>query len=137
MRISYRLTHAASLLSVSDDTLRRWADGGRVATETDDSGHRVIAGPELARLATELAAEASRDAVPVLAQSTRNRFPGIVTRVLRGDVAAQVEVQCGPHRVVSLLTTEAVDELELTEGMVVVAAVKSTNVIIEAPAGGA
>ncbi len=126
--VTYRIGRAAELLGVSDDTVRRWADSGRLAA-TRDGGRRVIEGGELARFAVE-SAHAPEPGV-VSAQSARNRFVGLVTRVVTGDVTAQVELQCGPHRVVSLLTREAVDELGLHPGMEAVASVKATNVVIE------
>lgn len=130
---TYRIGPAAALLGVSDDTLRRWADAGRLRTAYDEDGRRVVDGRDLAAFAVSLAAEPAPPGVRSR-QSARNRFAGIVTRVLRGDVAAQVEIQAGPHRLVSLLTLEAVDELGLTEGMPAVATVKATNVGIELPA---
>ncbi len=122
----YRLREAAALLGVSDDTIRRWADAGRLPTSTDDAGRRVVDGADLAAFAVSLA-----DQPQPSASSMRNRFPGIVTRVVRGDVAAQVEVQSGPHRFVSLLTAEAVDELDLKPGDRAVATVKATNVAVD------
>jgi molybdopterin-binding protein len=123
----YRLREAAALLGVSDDTIRRWADAGRLPTGTDDAGRRVLDGADLAAFAVSLADQPDEPST----SSMRNRFPGIVTRVVRGDVAAQVEVQSGPHRLVSLLTREAVDELDLHEGDRAVAIVKATNVAVE------
>ena len=120
---------AAELLGVSVDTLRRWADGGRVQVTRTGGGHRSIAGKELARLALEIGDEA--DPPTGVSQSARNRFAGIVTRVVKDKVAAQVEIQAGPHRIVSLLTREAADELRLEPGVRAVASVKSTNVVIE------
>lgn len=116
------------MLGVSDDTLRRWADGGRVALTTTTNGRRGIDGVELARFAVELA-----DTPEVVSEreSVRNRFTGIVTRVVRDTVMAQVEVQAGPHRVVSLISREAADELGLAPGVLAVATVKATNVAIE------
>ncbi len=123
---------AATLLGVSVDTLRRWADAGRLRTRRDGTGHRVVDGADLAALAVDLAGTEEREGGrPVVARSARNRFGGIVTRVVRGDVAAQVEIQAGPHRFVSLLTREAVDELGLVAGMPAVATVKATNVGVE------
>lgn len=130
----YRMGEAAALLGVSVDTLRRWTDAGRLAADRDEHGQRRIEGVALAALARTLGA-AELEVGPVVAHSARNRFAGIVTRVVRGDVAAQVEIQSGPHRLVSLLTREAVDELGLTEGSLAVAAVKATNVTVELPAG--
>jgi molybdopterin-binding protein len=129
---SYRLREAADLLGVSDDSLRRWADSGRVATTVDDAGRRVIAGPELARFAEENAAPVP-EANAIVRESARNRFVGLVTRVLRDKVMAQVEMQCGPYRVVSLMSREAADELGLEPGVTAVASVKSTNVVVEVP----
>jgi molybdopterin-binding protein len=125
----YSLREAADLLGVSVDTMRRWADAGRVPTTPDEQGHRGVDGRDLAELAVAQAGPAGSPGT----SSMRNRFPGIVTRVVRGDVAAQVEVQAGPHRLVSLLTREAVDELGLTEGDRAVAIVKATNVAVELP----
>lgn len=126
----YSLRESARLLGVSVDTVRRWADAGRVATTQDDQGHRGIEGVALAAFAVAQAGQPDSPGT----SSMRNRFPGIVTRVVRGDVAAQVEVQAGPHRLVSLLTREAVDELGLQEGDRAVAIVKATNVAVELPA---
>ena len=130
---TYRLPRAATLLGVSDDTVRRWADSGRLPTTVDDDGRRVVEGTDLAKVAVDLAGDSETPA-GARAQSARNRFTGIVTRVLLGDVSAQVEIQAGPHRVVSLLTREAVEELGLAAGMPAVATVKATNVGVELPA---
>jgi molybdopterin-binding protein len=130
----YRIKEAADLLGVSDDTVRRWAESGRVATTTDASGRQVIEGTALARLAEDLAAGAEHaDRQVVVAHSVRNRFTGLVTKVVRDTVMAQVEIQAGPHRFVSLLSREAADELGLEPGVLAVAAVKSTNVSVEIP----
>ena len=130
----YRMREAAQLLGVSDDTLRRWADSGRVPTTTDDAGRKAISGVELAAFAQELAQQAPRAPKrPVASESARNRLTGLVTRVVRDTVMAQVELQCGPHRIVSLLRREAADELRLARGVLAVAAVKSTNVVVEVP----
>ncbi len=128
----YRMTEAAGLLGVSDDTLRRWADAGRLSTGTDGEGRRVVAGGELARLAVELGAH---DATAGLAgtRSARNRFPGIVIRVDVDGLVAVVEVQAGPFRVVSMMTSEAARELDLKPGDRAVGIVKSTQVVIESP----
>jgi len=131
---SYRIREAAELLGVSDDTLRRWADGGRIATGTDDSGRRVIEGAALAKFAGDLAASADRpEPRPVVSESARNRFVGLVTRVLRDTVMAQVDIQAGPHRFVSLMSREAADDLGLEPGVLAVASIKSTNVVVEVP----
>jgi molybdopterin-binding protein len=127
---AYRISRAARLLGVSRDTMRRWADAGRVKTVTDAGGHVCVDGAALARLAVELGHEPDRTG----RQSLRNRFPGIVTRVLRDGVAAQVEVQAGPHRLVALITREAADELGLEPGMLADGVVKATSMSIELPA---
>ena len=126
----FRMGEAAQLLGVSSDTVRRWADAGRLSTERTDGGHRLVDGTELARLAQELAENTNTDGA---ALSARNRFIGLVTRVVRDGVMAQVELQTGPHRVVSLISAEAVDDLGLEPGVLAVAAVKATNVVIERP----
>ena len=129
---TFRIKEAASLLGVSDDTLRRWADGGRVETTTDAAGRRAVDGAVLARLAQDLAETADHtEGRMVVAHSARNRFQGLVTRVVRDTVMAQVEIQAGPYRVVSLLSREAADELGLEPGMLAVATVKATNVSVE------
>ena len=121
----------AELLGVSVDTVRRWADSGRFATTRTEKGQRVVKGEDLA---TFLASSKPPTELKHLnSESARNRFPGIVTKVLKDGVAAHVEIQSGPHRLVSLMTREAADELRLEPGMVAVAAVKSTNVVIELP----
>ncbi len=127
---SYTIGQAARLLGVSPDTARRWADAGRVATHRDDSGRRVIDGRDLAAFSVELA-KAGTDEEDTPHTSVRNAFPGIVTAIKLGDVAAQVEIQAGPHRLVSLLTREAVEDLGLEVGMEATARVKSTNVHID------
>ena len=130
---SYRIKQAADLLGVSDDTVRRWADSGRLRMTTHDSRH-VVEGEELARMALELAENGERpEPGPIVSASARNRFVGLVTRVLRDTVMAQVEIQAGPYRVVSLMSREAADELALEPGVLAVASVKSTNVVIELP----
>jgi molybdopterin-binding protein len=131
---TFRIKEAASLLGVSTDTLRRWADGGRIETVTDASGRLAVDGAELARLAQDVAASAdSGGDSMVVAHSVRNRFSGLVSRVVRDTVMAQVEIQAGPHRFVALLSREAADELGLEPGMLAVAAVKATNVSVEIP----
>ena len=134
---TFRIKEAASLLGVSDDTLRRWADGGRIEMITDVSGRNAVDGVALAELAQELAESVGHDeGRSVVAHSARNRFSGLVTRVVRDTVMAQVEIQAGPHRLVSLLSREAADELGLEPGMLAVAAVKATNVSVEIPQAG-
>ncbi|MCS0634841.1 helix-turn-helix transcriptional regulator [Streptomyces sp. LP05-1] len=126
---SYTIGQAARLLGVSPDTARRWADAGRVATHRDESGRRLIDGRDLAAFSVEVAQGSGAEEEPYT--SARNAFPGIVTAVKLGDVAAQVEIQAGPHRLVSLLTREAVEELGLEVGMRATARVKSTSVHID------
>lgn len=126
---SYTIGQAARLLGVSPDTARRWADAGRVATHRDESGRRLIDGRDLAAFSVELAKGGGEEDASYT--SVRNAFPGIVTAIKLGDVAAQVEIQAGPHRLVSLLTREAVEELGLEVGMEATARVKSTNVHID------
>jgi molybdopterin-binding protein len=125
----FRIGQAASLLGVSPDTLRRWADGGRVRTRRTEGGHRVVSGPALAKLAATLGSPS--EAGPSSGQSARNRLEGIVTSVTRDKVMAQVEIQTGRHRVVSLISREAADELKLEPGVLVAAVVKATNVTVE------
>ena len=132
---TFRIREAADLIGVSDDTLRRWADGGRIETTTDASGRLAVDGAELARFACELAELGDRtDGRAAVGHSMRNRFSGLVSRVLRDTVMAQVEIQAGPHRFVSLLSREAADELGLEAGVLAVAAIKATNVSVEIPA---
>jgi molybdopterin-binding protein len=132
---TFRIKQAASLLGVSTDTLRRWADAGRIETTTDASGRLAVDGVTLARFAQELAESADHaEGKAVVGQSMRNRFSGLVTRVVRDTVMAQVEIQAGPHRFVSLLSREAADQLGLEPGMLAVAAVKATSVSVEIPA---
>jgi len=127
---TYSIRAAADLLGVSVDTTRRWAESGRLPSHVDDHGRRSLDGVELARF---MAGQSVDDDGLPRTSSMRNRFTGIVTKVTRGDVAAQVEVQSGPHRFVSLLTREAVDELDLQEGDLATAVVKATNVSVEVP----
>jgi molybdopterin-binding protein len=127
---SYTIGQAARLLGVSSDTARRWADAGRIATHRDDSGRRLIDGRALAAFSVELAKSGGEEE-DGSRTSVRNAFPGIVTAIKLGDVAAQVEIQAGPYRLVSLLTREAVEDLGLEVGMEATARVKSTNVHID------
>ncbi|HEV7934739.1 MAG TPA: TOBE domain-containing protein [Actinomadura sp.] len=129
MRI-YTVGRVAQLLGVSPDTVRRWADAGRLPTRRDDQGHRVVEGRDLAALAVELGQDPAGPEADH-PTSARNTFPGIVTRVVKEGIIAQVEIQAGPHRIVSILTSEAVDELGLAEGVEAIARVKSTHVTVE------
>jgi molybdopterin-binding protein len=132
----YRVAEAARLLGVSDDTLRRWIDAGRLPASTATDGRAVIAGEDLAKLAKSLAENGPDDlthAARAAAVSARNRMRGIVTAVKKDTVMAQVEMVCGPYRLVSLMSSEAADELGLEPGVVAIASVKSTNVVVELP----
>lgn len=129
--VKYRASQAAELLGVSADTIRRWADAGRIKSTLDSDGKRYFEGVDLAKAAIETANPQAPKSPR--AQSTRNRFVGIVTKVVKDKVVAQVEIQAGPHRFVSLITREAVDELGLVPGVVVDAVVKATNVSVEIP----
>lgn len=124
-----RISDAARFLGVSDDTVRRWISSGALTSATDASGRMAVDGKELARFAQEQARGVADPSAT--ASSARNRFVGLVTAVKADTVMAQVEMQCGPFRVVSLMSSEAVDELGLEPGSVAVAVIKSTNVIIE------
>ncbi len=129
--MSCRIGEAAEAIGVSTDTLRRWTEDGRVQSDRTKGGQRTIARSEVTRLQAERR-RAGNDR-PIVAQSARNRFAGVVTNVRADTVAAVVEVQAGPHRLVSLLTREAVDELGLAPGKEVVCVVKATDVIVEVP----
>jgi molybdopterin-binding protein len=122
-----RVSEAAHYLGVSDDTVRRWVEAGRLGSATDASGRLVVDGAEVAALM----AEQQIDDPTAPAQSARNRFPGIVTRVEKDGVMALVEIQAGPHRVISLMSREAADELGLAPGVRAAAVVKATNVIVD------
>ena len=126
----YRLGQAAKTLGVSVDTVRRMVDDGRLVAVRTTGGQRLIEGESLAALAKPRRKDRREAAVK---QSARNRFPGIVTRVVKDRVAALVEIQAGPHRLVSLITRDAVDDLDLKPGMAAVAVVKATNVQVELP----
>lgn len=129
-----RISEAAALVGVSDDTIRRWIESDSIATTKDAGGRTLVDGLDVAALATRTAAPADPTAV---ARSARNHFTGIVTRVVADGVMAQVDLQCGPHRVVSLMSVEAVRELNLEPGSVAVAVVKATTVMVETPAARA
>lgn len=124
----FRIGEAAELLGVSPDTVRRWVDAGRLPAQRDEHGHRVINGPELAGFVRAQAADPDGR---LGASSARNRLRGIVTAVVRDTVMAQVDIQAGPFRVVSLMSREAVDALDLEVGSVAVAVIKSTTVVVE------
>ena len=131
----YRIAEAAEVLAVSDDTLRRWIDAGRLPAHQHE-GRAVVDGTDLASLAEELAehSEASeRDRTRAARVSARNRMSGIVTRVRTDSVMAQVELICGPYRLVSLMSSDAAAELGLAPGVRAIASVKSTNVVVETP----
>lgn len=124
-----RIREAAAYLGVSDDTVRRWIDRGLLGVRTDGSGRKVVDGYEVAMVAREHASPPGLP--PGLRSSARNRFVGLVTAIQADTVMAQVELQCGPFRVVSLMSSEAVRDLGLEPGSVAVAVIKSTNVVIE------
>jgi molybdopterin-binding protein len=130
-----RIRDAASFLGVSDDTVRRWIEGGLLFSEKDEAGRVVVdslAVAELARRNAVLPADPSE-----IGRSARNRLVGVVTEVVSDTVMAQVELQCGPHRIVSLMSSEAVRELGLEPGSIAIAVVKATTVMIETPGGRA
>lgn len=139
----YRISEAAKLLGVSDDTVRRWVDSGRLTAKTggkagsaksgngSGNGPTEVDGAELAKLAQEVAMVPSGGR-PV-AESARNRLTGLVTKVTKDAVMAQVDMQCGPFRVVSLMSSEAANELGLEPGVLAVASVKATTVVVEVP----
>ncbi|HEV7742952.1 MAG TPA: TOBE domain-containing protein [Pseudolysinimonas sp.] len=130
----FTVREAAALLGVSDDTVRRWADTGRLQLRKNAAGRQTIAGTALLPLLTELAAGSPlAETFPAAKASARNRFTGIITAVTRDGVMAQVDLQAGPFRVVSLMSREAADELGLEPGMLASASVKATVVTIELP----
>jgi molybdopterin-binding protein len=129
-----RIGRAAEMLGVTVDTVRRWADAGRIQTIRSDGGQRLVPIEEVTRLIAERR-QSSTDR-PIVAQSARNRFAGIVTRIEKDRIAAVVEILAGPHRIVSLMTAEAVDDMGLKIGDEAVGVVKATNVIVEVPSGG-
>jgi molybdopterin-binding protein len=127
---TYRIAEAAALLGVSDDTVRRWIDSDRLSAHREGGGPAVVDGADLAVLATTLREAPEPGATP---SSARNRLTGIVTRVVRDTVMAQVEIQAGPFRLVSLMSREAADELGLEVGVRAVATVKATQVSVDIP----
>lgn len=120
-----RISEAAELLGVSDDTVRRWIDSGRL-TASAGAGPATVPGHQVAALMREAAPE-----LPHLNVSARNRFPGIITRVEKDGVMALVEIQAGPHRVISLMSREAAEDLGLEPGVRAAASIKATNVIVD------
>lgn len=130
-----RVRTAADLLGVSDDTVRRWIEQDRLTTTQDDSGRQVVDGASLAALSQQIAAEKKLEALDdgVTRRSARNHLTGLVTKVTSDRVMSQVELQCGPFRVVSLISTEAVEQLGLEVGSLATAVIKATNVSIEGP----
>ncbi|MBF5081765.1 helix-turn-helix domain-containing protein [Quadrisphaera sp. INWT6] len=131
---TYSAREAAELLGVSDDTVRRWVDSGALPAHRGPAGRLAVPGAELAAFARTHAGRPAGDPSGV-ARSARNRFVGLVTSVVADGVMAQVELQCGPHRVTSLMSSEAARELGLEPGRMAVAVVKATTVIVETPAG--
>ena len=130
----FRISEAAALLGVSDDTVRRWGESGRLRIRKAESGRQVIDGVDLVPVMADAVAESPLDAAfPHARASARNRLTGVVTAVTKDGVMAQVELQAGPFRIVSLMTREAADELDLQPGMLAVASVKATVVVVELP----
>jgi molybdopterin-binding protein len=131
-RTSLRVGQAAEMLQVSIETLRRWESEGRLQVTRSSGGQRLVPITEVTRLLAERRTQAPER--PIVSGSARNRFPGIVTRIEKDRVAAVVEVIAGPHRMVSLMTAEAVEEMRLKVGDEAICVVKATNVIVELPA---
>jgi molybdopterin-binding protein len=125
---AYRVGEAAKAIGVRVETLRRWEREGKIRTSRTEGGQRLVPAAEVARLLAERGTERPPSAV-----SRRNAFPGVVTKLTKDKVSALVEIQAGPHRVVSLITREAADELRLKPGMEAVATVKATSVMVEVP----
>jgi molybdopterin-binding protein len=126
---TYRIGEAAAALGVRVETLRRWEREGKFTTTRTPGGQRTVAAAEVARL---LSAQSGHQ--PIAQASQRNRFAGVITQVKKDKLAATVEIQAGPHRLLSFITREAADQMGLKPGMQAVAAVKATNVTIELPA---
>jgi molybdopterin-binding protein len=124
----YRIGEAAKALGVRVETLRRWEREGRINVERTTGGQRTILASEVARLLAE-----RRTDEPIAAASARNRFPGVITQVKRDTLAATVEIQAGPHRVLAFITREAADQMDLKPGMAAVATVKATSVMVNLP----
>lgn len=129
MAESYRIGEAAEILGVRVETLRRWERDGKLRAERTAGGQRRVAGSEVARLLAERRAQR-----PIRLGSQRNRFAGVITEVKRDGLAATVEIQAGPHRILAFITREAAEQMGLEPGMQAVAAVKATNVTVELPA---
>jgi len=123
----YRIGEAAKLIGVRVETLRTWERAGKLKTERTQGGQRIVAQSEVARLLAERRADAPAPSHT----SRRNAFPGVITKVTLDKVSALIEIQAGPHRVVSLITREAADELALEPGMEATATVKATSVMVE------
>ena len=130
----FRIREASELLGVSDDTVRRWIESGTLPVSKDDVGRKVVDGVALAEFSRQHASTPPPDPSGI-GRSARNRFVGLVTKVIADGVMAQVEVQCGPHTVVSLMSSEAAREMQLQPGRLAVAVIKATTVIIETPGG--
>ena len=127
---TYRMGQVASLLAVSVDTVRSWVDVGRIAATRTDGGHRNISGVDLARFLQEMNDFETEHGQRL---SARNRFVGLVTQVIQNDVMAQVEIQAGGHRFISIISAEAAKEMQLEQGVLAAAVVKATNVVVELP----
>jgi molybdopterin-binding protein len=131
---TFSISEVADLMGVSTDTVRRWTDSGRLPATRDRHGHRIVDGPALAEFARAMADQP--EVARIVGASARNRLRGIITNVIRDTVMAQVEIQAGQYRIVSLMSREAADQLELQPGVLAVARVKSTDVVVEIPETG-
>ena len=131
VQAAFRIGEAAELAGVSVDTIRRWAEDGTLRTTRSTGGQRLVSAAEVRRLVG--VRRKSSPERPIAAQSARNRFPGVVTKVVTDRVAATVEMQAGPYRLLSLVTAESVRELGLKPGVRVIAVIKATNVMIDLP----